>query len=471
MLNLRRLLPRGNSGGAVAAGDDVMPLAVLEFQSPTAAVIATPVPLMARSTNYFVSAMFFSMLIAAAVIKVEKLVTATGETVSSASDFNIQAYNTASIVQNIYVHPGEIVKRGQVLATLDPTTATANLSSAQSQEQEYAAEVAELQAQESGKPYIPDPANPASTLQMQTYNQETGQYNFTMQDYTQKIGQLQTEIDGFDSQAAYYQQRLGYAQSVLTMRAKLEKLQVGSHLDTLAAEDTVKDLQSELASAVSSADADQKQLASQEAERNGFDQQWKAQVSPQLATALNNLYQAQQSLAQAKLNNQLITLTAPQDAIVQSVAGVANGSVLPPGQAIMDLAPAYAPLIVQAQISADESGLVHVGNEATIKFSTLPFLQYGLAKGIVTSISPESVNPLDTSALATYGVPPPGTPQTLYYNAEISIDVYNLHNLPDGFQLVPGMPVEADLVVGKRSILGFFAQRIEPVAFESMHEP
>jgi len=448
-----------------------MPLAVLEFQSPTAAVIATPVPVMARSTNYFISAMFFCMFTAAAVCKVEKLVMSTGETVSSAPDFNIQAFDTSSIVQAINVHAGELVKRGQVLATLDPTTASASFASAQSQEQQYSAEVAELQAQEAGKPYIPDPANPASALQMQTYNQQTGQYNFTMEDYAQKISELQTQIQGFNSQAAYYRQRLGYAQSVEDMRTKLENLQVGSKLDTLAATDDRVNIQSELASAVSSADAAERQLASQEAERNSFDQQWKGQISTQLASALTNLYQAQQALATAKLNNQLITLTAPQDAIVQSVAGVANGSVLAPGQAIMDLAPVGAPLSVEADVSANDSGLVHVGNEATIKFATLPFLNYGMAKGIVTSISAESFNPNDTTQAATYGAPPPGAPQTLYYKAEIAVNVYNLHNLPPGFQLVPGMPVEADLVVGKRSILGYFAQRMMPIAYDSMHEP
>jgi HlyD family secretion protein len=49
--------------------------------------------------------------------------------------------------------------------------------------------------------------------------------------------------------------------------------------------------------------------------------------------------------------------------------------------------------------------------------------------------------------------------------------VLNFHNVPKGFRLVPGMPVEADGVVGKRSILGFFLARLAPIAYNSMHEP
>ena len=127
-----------------------------------------------------------------------------------------------------------------------------------------------------------------------------GQYNFTMQDYAQKISQLQTEIAGYNAQAAYYRQRLGIAANVEDMRKDLQHLQVGSQLDTLAATDDRVNIQSELASAVSSVAADQRQLASQQAERDSFDQQWRANISQQLLTALNDLAQAQQQLTKAQ---------------------------------------------------------------------------------------------------------------------------------------------------------------------------
>ena len=158
-----------------------------------------------------------------------------------------------------------------------------------------------------------------------------GQYNFTMQDYAQKISELQTNIAGYNAQAAYYRQRLGIATNVETMRKDLQQLQVGSKLDTLAATDDRVNIQAELASAISSAAAYQRQLAAQQAERDSFDQQWKATISQQLSTAINNLAQAQQQLAKAKLNNQLVVLTAPQDSIVQSVAPISLGSVLQAG--------------------------------------------------------------------------------------------------------------------------------------------
>jgi hemolysin D len=472
MLRLRqRLLRTADKSALVAADSETMPLAVLEFQSPTAAIIATPLPAMAGATNYFISSLVLSLILVAAFMHTERLVTASGVIVSTASNSSIQTFGVTSIVETINVHPGDLVKKGQILATLNPTYSTADVTSLTLQQQNYAAQVAQLQAQEEGKPYVPDVSNPQSALQAQTYEQQVGQYNFTMQDYAEKIRELQSQIEGFNAQAAYYKQRLSIAANVETMRKNLQQLQVGSKLDTLAATDDRVNVQAELANSLSSADAAERQIASQQAERDGFDQQWKASTSTQLATALNNLAQAQQQLTKAQLDNALVQLTAPQDSIVQSVAPVSVGSVLQAGQTLMDLAPVDAPLTVEADVDASESGFVHIGNKAVIKFNTLPFLQFGSAKGTVVSISPESFNPLDQQAAAVSGAPLPGAPQTLYYKAEISLDVLNLHNLPPGFRLVPGMPVDADLIIGKRTILAYFMQRVMPVAYNSMHEP
>jgi HlyD family secretion protein len=471
MLRLRRFLPKATDQALSTVAEDALPLPVLEFQSPTAAVIATPLPMFARSTTYIVTALIGTVLLIAGTVKVDKLVTGTGTLSATTPDFSIQAFNNGSIIRDIKVHAGDFVSKGQVLATLDPTYATADLTGLTKQEQNYAAQVAQLQAQEDGKPYVPDPSNPFSALQLQTYNQQMGQYNFTLQNYDQQINQLNTQIQGYKAQAAYFRQRLSIASNVEDMRKKLQQLQVGSQLDTLAATDDRVSMQTQLASAVSQADADQKQLAAVQAQRDSFDQQFRAQTSTQLATALNNLAQAQQDLAKAKLNNDLVELTAPQDAVVQSIAQVSQGSVLQPGQQLMDLAPVNSPFVVEADIAATESGYVQQGDKVVIKFATLDPSLYGTAKGTVTSISAESFNPQDQQSAAVNGPPLPGGPQTLYYKAQVSLDVLNLHNVPTGFRLVPGMPVEADVVVGKRSILGFFFSKLAPVAYNSMHEP
>jgi HlyD family secretion protein len=450
-------------------GDDPsLPLAVLEFQSPTAAIIATPIPISAKYTNLVITAMVLIALFLSSVMHVDKIVSAPGKLVSSAPTVVVQPFTT-SIVQTINVEEGQIVHKGDVLATLNPTYATADLTALTSQQQAYAAQVARLQAQEDGTPYNPDPANPASALQVETYNQQQAEYTDTMQDYAQKISALETNVAGYKAQAAYYRQRLVIASNVEDMRKNLQQLQVGSKLDTLAATDDRVNIQSDLASAISSAAASERDLSAQRAERDSYDQQFKATVSQQLSEAINSLTQAEQSLAKAKLNDQLVALTAPRDSIVLSVARVSAGSVMQSGELLMQLVPIDAPFAVEADVSGADSGYVHPGDKVNIKFNTLPFLQYGQAQGTVLTVSPDSFNPQDAQGDAAPIMP--DATHTLYYKVKISLEELNLHNTPPGFRLVPGMPLAADVLVGTRTIMGYFTRQILPIAYESLHEP
>ncbi|KAA5608401.1 HlyD family type I secretion periplasmic adaptor subunit, partial [Rhodovastum atsumiense] len=51
------------------------------------------------------------------------------------------------------------------------------------------------------------------------------------------------------------------------------------------------------------------------------------------------------------------------------------------------------------------------------------------------------------------------------------IDAVQLHDLPEGARIVPGMPVTADIRVGKRTIIGYLMSRFIPAASEGMREP
>ena len=62
-------------------------------------------------------------------------------------------------------------------------------------------------------------------------------------------------------------------------------------------------------------------------------------------------------------------------------------------------------------------------------------------------------------------------PGQAYYKAKISIDRVELHDTPAGFHIVPGMPITADILVGKRTILTYIFSRALPIAYDGMREP
>ena len=152
-------------------------------------------------------------------------------------------------------------------------------------------------------------------------------------------------------------------------------------------------------------------------------------------------------------------LTSPRDAIVLSVSKFSMGSVVTSAETLIQPVPLDLPLSIEADVSGIDSGYIRAGDEVTIKFDTLPFLQYGSARGAVRMISADSFSP----ETAPQEAPPlPNRPHTLYYKGYISLGELMLHDTPPGFRLMPGMPLTADVKVGTRSVLAYFITKILP---------
>jgi HlyD family secretion protein len=255
------------------------------------------------------------------------------------------------------------------------------------------------------------------------------------------------------------------------MRRELERMQVGSKLNTLAAQDNRAEMQRNLQGATDQENSAERDLSAMVAERDGYVQSWHADVSEKLADATSKLSDARESLNKAQLRRQLVVLRAEKDGTVLTVAKVSVGSVLQSGQQFITLVPSDAPLEVEANISGRDDGFVHVGDEVALKLDTFPFMQYGLAYGTVRTISADSFTAQDDQRNPTGAVPMPGNSSDPYYRARIAIDRVELHGTPKGFRIMPGMPVTADIKVGKRTVLSYLLGRVLPVASEGMREP
>jgi HlyD family secretion protein len=206
------------------------------------------------------------------------------------------------------------------------------------------------------------------------------------------------------------------------------------------------------------------------AERESFIRGWFAEVAEQLSDTKRKASAAQEELSKASLRKQLVELRSSIDAVVQSVAKVSVGSVMQSGQQFITLVPLNAPLEVEANISGRDNGFVHVSDPVAIKFDTFPFSQYGLAEGAVRRISPDSFTAQTEARNPTSAVPIAGTAEP-YYRSRISIDRVALRAVPEGFRIMPGMPVTADIKVGKRTVLAYMLGLISPIATEAMREP
>jgi hemolysin D len=464
-----QLSSKATSPAVPDRGDPALPV-ILEFQMPSTAITTAPVPRAARGIVWIVGSMLLCMVAALGFIKVDRVVTAQARVVSKNPTIVMQPLE-ASIVRSIDVHEGEDVHAGQVLARLDPTFAAADEGALAAQVASLQAQTSRLQAEAEGRPFTYTGIDPDLSLQAAIYAQRQSEYQYKIENYTQKINGLVAAIAKAKADEAGYRDRVAVAQSVEQMRRDLERMQVGSKLNTLAAQDNRAEMERNLQGAIEQEASSERDLAALVAERDGYVQSWHADISEKLSDATGKLSDARESLNKAQLRRQLVVLRAEKDGTVLTVAKVSVGSVLQSGQQFITLVPSDAPLEVEANISGRDDGFVHVGDEVALKFDTFPFMQYGMAYGTVRTISADSFTPQDDQRNPTGSVPMPGNTNEPYYRARIAIDRSDFHGTPNGFRIAPGMPVTADIKVGKRTVLAYLLGRVLPVASEGMREP
>ena len=450
-------------GQAVAAPREAVGQALLEYQSPTAELIARPVPAASHYTIWVIAVLFTALLAAITLVPIARVVNTSGKVSATTGNLTVQPLDI-SLVRSIAVKEGQLVHAGDVLAELDPTFAAADAGSLETQVASLQAEVNRLTAESHNRTYLSD-GGPAGQLQAMLFAQRHAEEAFKLENYAQKIDSLRVKRDQAASDVNAFTERLQLAKEVETKRRELERFQVGSQLDRLQATDTRMNVEAQLALARSNRAGAQRDMDAQIAERDGYLQQTAADTGQQLTEQGRKLDDAKEQLRKASLRRTLVRLRAQEDAIVLRVAPVSVGTVMQSGDPFIELVPLDAPLQIDAVVDGQDVGFVRVGDPVTIKFETFPYALYGTATGTVRSVSPDSFK--DPEAAPTKNAdlrPQEGPIGVLFFRARISIDEVRLHDLPEGARIVPGMPVQADIRVGTRTVLRYLMSRFIPAS-------
>ena len=476
MSGSHEIVPQDAAGKPVALrrpNNDDMPMALLEFHSPSAAMAAMPPTATALYTTWIVSSLALASVLVMALFPIDRVATASGALVPTVPMVVVQPLET-SIIRSIDVHEGDVVHKGQILAHLDPTATNADVSSLGLQTRSLQAEVDRLMAEVTGKDYVADPSDPASTQQAATFLRRKSDYAAKIQNYDQQIAGLRSDVVGYEASAALYAGRVKVASDVHNMRVQLQRDQVGSRLNSLSSQDELMEIERSQITSQQSATSARNKLNAMIAEREGYIQNSKAETYQSLTDAQRKLYEATGQYEKAKLQKSLLVMRADRDAVVLNIAHVSVGSVITAAQEFMTLTPLDAPLQIEARLPVDTAGYVQLGDKAQVKFQTFNYVQYGGAQAVVTNISSASFSTDDYQAGAASapanGLATPGGGNA-FYRVRLRIDRYTLRNVPHYFKPTAGMVVTADINIGKRTILQYLMSTVIPPAIEGMRDP
>ncbi len=447
---MNQVTPPGRRGEGPA-------LATLEFVSPTEAEVRRPPSPFARSAAMLLFLMFALLLAAMSLLPVDRVVSASGRLVGTVPNILIQPLEPA-IVRSFDVRVNQVVRRGDAIARLDPTFAGADLAALAGQEAGLAAETARLDAEAEDRAFAPGPGAPMA-LQAAIFHQRQAERQFRVEGFQQRIRSLQETIQRSQAELGQLQQRAQIAGQIEVMRRDLERVQVGSRLNSLLATDSRLEVQRAIATADGQVRTAQRDLAAAAADLEAYLGNWRGQVAQDLAQKRRELSDVREALSKAQLRRDLIEMRAPADAVVLEIGKSSLGAVLAAGEMLVTLVPLEARLEVEAQVAPRDLGFVGIGDRVTLKFETFPFIRHGTGHGSVLSISQDT-----TATSAT-----PGAPQV--YRARIAVEELRLRNMPADFRLLPGMPVQADIIVGRRTPMRYFFERALPYLVEGFREP
>lgn len=358
------------------------------------------------------------------------------------------------IIQQLLVHEGDRVEQGQDLILLDRTAAQADLNRLTRQSIALKASAARLEAERDGLDRLA-PITDAAPAPFQ-------------QDFQNLIREQQKE---FDARLARFRSE----QSIMAQRVAMHRESVvGLNAQKLAIEQQSEVVKKELGIKTGLLDkgltnrTEYSQLLRSEADLVGQagmleanlaaanSQIVEAQVQVERLTtqrveeALSKLDEVRTNLADigeqiraAEAVLRRTTIKAPAAGIVVSSTYNSKGSVIAPGEKIMEILPTTSGLNVDAKLRPKDVDQVRVGQPAKLRLSALNMRLTPEVSATVTQISADRLVDQVT--------------HEPYFRAKLKI----ADSLPPGVraeQLYPGTPVEAFINTGDRTFFEYLAR-------------
>lgn len=433
----------------------------IDFLPDADAIERGPLPRFVRITLHVLLGAFITFIVWASLSTVEKIVIAKGRLVSPQGNIVMQPLETA-IIQKINVQPGQVVRKGEILALLDPTFTQADEAQLRSRLQSLDTQIAGLRAELDGKKGPGAGTGSAdSILQSQLSSERQANYEAQKQKMDENIARLKASLETNKRDQTILAQRVKSLREVEAMQEQLMAEQFGAKMHLLEARDRRLEVERDMILQHNKQQEMERELASVQAERAAFGKGWRQKQMEDLLAASRDRDGIAEQLAKADKRHQLVQMVAPADGVVLEIAKLSVGSVVREAEALITLVPLSANLEAEVQIDSLDIGNIKPGDATHIKIDTYNYQQHGMLEGKVRTISRDAFRRENNGQQG----------QEAYYLAKIDYGDSRLKKMKPGAVLLPGMTLSAEIVVGKRTVMSYLLWPLTKAVDESIREP
>ena len=392
--------------------------------------------------------------------EVERVVVAQGRLVNPLPNIVVQPLET-SIIQKIEVRVGQVVRQGQVLATLDPTFAQADEAQLRSRLHSLDTQTRGLNAELLGRGSVPLGKDADARLQAQLSSERQANYAAQLSKLEQNIARVAASIETNRRDQLVMAQRMKSLNEMEAMQETLMAQQFGARLQLLEARDRRLAAERELQLATNREQELRSELASLQSEKIAFTKSWRQKTMEDLLSTARDRDGINEQLQKADKRKQLVALVSPADAVVLDMAKLSQGSVVQAAEQMFTLVPLGAALEAEIKIDALDIGYIKTGDLAHLKLDAFPFQKHGTLDGKVRTVSEDSFR-RDTAMAGGLDA---------FYVSRVAFGDAKLKKMSDKSRLLPGMTVTAEIVVGKRSVMSYLLWPLTKALDESIREP
>lgn len=422
----------------------------IDFLPDADAIEQRPLGGVTRWTLYTLASFLLAIVVWASVAEVDEVVVGHGKLVTVRPNLVVQPIETA-IIQSIDVRVGQVVRKGQQLAALDPTFVVADESQLRARLASLHARAKRLDselAQGNGKD-LSDGKTEEEQLQARIRLARDASYHSRLAQFDETLAKLKASLVTNQSDQQMLTSRVKLLKEMETMQARLLEQNISARQRYLEAQDKRLEVDRDLNVAVHREIEVRSEIAAEEAEREAFVKEWSQKTMEELVQVRDERDSVSDQLKKATKRHTLVRLETPADAVVLDISKHSVGSVIREAETLVTLVPLDVPLEAEIQINATDIGFVKVGDVVRIKLDAFPFQKHGTLPGTIDVISDDAFS-RDSSQGHALGQ------ADVYYTGRVSLGKVNLEHVGRDFRLIPGLTLQAEIKVGRKPVISFF---------------
>jgi HlyD family secretion protein len=373
---------------------------------------------------------------------------------------------TGGVVGELFVRDGDHVKEGDVLLRLDLTVTRANLAIVTKGLTELYARKARLAAERDGVDSVAVPPELAANVDAPDVKEALGSerklFDLRRQDrlgqkqqLQERITQLQQQISGLTAQQDAKNKEVALIEQELQgVRDLYAKNLVQLNRLTSLERDEAR-LEGERGQLVAQAAEAKGKIAEIQLQIIQVDQDLSSDVAKELRETDSKIGEYVERKVTAEDQLKRTDIRAPQDGIVfQSTANTVGG-VIAAGDPIMLIVPESDNLLVEVKVEPKDIDQIQFGQRVLLRFSAFDLRTTPELSGTVVRIAADTTTDQRTGQS--------------YYLVRIGMTADEIKKLGD-VKLTPGMPVEAFIQTGERTMLSYLIKPLHDQLMRSFRE-